>query len=168
MQVWRPFAIIETMHESTLSALHAMRPDLRKRWEVLLRAEPVSSPLASPDSLVYLMDWTLDRVFKAIRSASPRKRSRHRPTETQMRPSNGCECGMNPLLAYFTTAERALLECVFLADSPLPPMTPGEREVCAAEIQLALQAVARQEIDTFCAVCQRRHCAAPAEAVTAG
>lgn len=167
MQVWRPFAIIRIMHESTLSALDSMRPNLRKRWEALLRAEPVTSPLANPDSLVYLMDWTLDRVFNAIRSTSHRKRSRHRRPESEARPAEGCECGMNPLLAYFATAERTLLECVFLADSPLPAMTTGEREACAAEIQLSLNAVARQEIDTFCAVCQRRHCQTPAEVASA-
>jgi hypothetical protein len=151
------------MEENALNALRSMRPLLRKRWEALLRAEPVTSPLANPDSLVYLMDWTLDRVFDELRMASKRRRHKQRPAMAAP-PASHCECGKNPLLAYFSTAERSLLEAVFLADSPLPAMSPGSREACASELKMALSVIAGAEIETFCAVCLHRHCTQPANA----
>ncbi len=146
------------MHESTLLALREMRPTLRKKWEILLRKEPISSPLASPDSLVFLMDWTLDRLFEALRTSSHRRRTRStKVSQGYVPPVEICPCGMNPLLAYFSTAEKSLIDAVFLANSPLPAMSPGERQACITEIQLALHRVAHAEIQTFCAVCQRRN-----------
>jgi hypothetical protein len=155
-----PSETIEYMHESTLDALQQMRPSLRKRWEVLLRAEPVRSPLAAPESLVFLMDWTLNALFNALRSANARRRSKIRAGTDEIDVlACACECGLNPLLAYFMTAEKTLVEALFLADSPLPPMTAGERQACVTEIQLALHAIGRREIETFCALCQKRPCA---------
>lgn len=152
--------MIRNMEENALDALKSMRPLLLKRWEALLRTQPVTSPLANPDSLVYLMDWTLDRVFDELRSATKRRRHKQRPSLVAP-PSSLCECGKNPLLAYFTTAERVLIEAVFLVDSPLPPMSPGSRDAFASELKLALNVVASSEIETFCAVCLHRGCAAP-------
>ena len=155
------------MHESTLLALREMRPTLRKKWETLLRKEPISSPLASPDSLVFLMDWTLDRLFEALRTASHRRRTRVTKVAPGYVPTAEiCPCGLNPLLAYFSTAEKSLIDAVFLANSPLPAMSPGERQACITEIQLALHRVAHAEIQTFCAVCQRRHATAPQPATS--
>ena len=62
-----------------------------------------------------------------------------------------CACKMNPLLAYFSTAEQALVQAI------LPTLQPREREAVLSSVRLAMQAEAKREIDTFCAVCQRRH-----------
>lgn len=148
------------MHESILDAFREMRPILRKRWEFLLRAEPVRSPLATPEALVYLMDWTLDQLYHALRGANnARRRSKRRTGEMNDVHFGGCECGLNPLLPYFASGERAVVDGLLLPHSPLPPMTPGERDACAMEVRLAMQAIARREIETFCAMCQRRPCA---------
>ena len=42
-----------------IAALAARQPGIRQRWEALLRADQACSPLASPDVLVHLVDWTL-------------------------------------------------------------------------------------------------------------
>jgi len=140
------------MHDRMLSTLQGMRPTILERWEILLRAEPVTSPLANPDSLVYLMSWTLDRFFTALRGPLSRRRlsSRGSNKSSINEGHDICACKMNPLLAYFATAERALIQAV------LPILQPRERESVLSAIRLALQAVAKREIDTFCAVCQRR------------
>lgn len=144
------------MQETTLAALRAMRTSLRQRWEAVLRMQPVSSPLASPDSLVYLMDWTLDQIFESLRNGTARRRTRSGiKLQSFAEPVEKCVCGMNPLLAYFAAAEKTLIEAVFALASPLPAMTPGEREACVNEILVALRFVARTEIESFCAVCQR-------------
>ena len=148
------------MHDSSLSALQRMRPTLRKRWEALLRAEPVNSPLGTPEALVHLMDWTLDRVFAAVSNVQTRRRGKGRSSSTSFdQVAELCECGLNPLLAYFATAARALMQCIFLAESPLPNMTPDQRQSFASEMQQALHTVARSEISTLCSLCQRKTCA---------
>jgi len=141
------------MHDTLLRNLQGLRPTILERWEKLLRAEPVTSPLANPDALVYLMNWTLDRFFQALRGPLSRRRITLRDRN---KPSNDlgselCACRMNPLLAYFATAESALIQAA------LPVLQPRERESMLSAIRLALQVVAKREIDTFCAVCQRRH-----------
>jgi hypothetical protein len=140
------------MHDNLQRTLHELRPTILERWEALLRAEPVTSPLANPDSLVYLMAWTLDRFVEILRGPIGRKRiSEHgsnKPAYIETREL--CACKMNPLLAYFATAEQALIQTV------LPTLQPREREAVLPTVRLAMQAVAKREIDTFCAVCQRR------------
>lgn len=142
------------MHDHLLQTLQGLRPTILERWEALLRAEPVTSPLANPDSLVYLMDWTLDRFLTALRGPLSRRRIHERGSNkpaAYIEESQLCACKMNPLLAYFATAEQALVQAL------LPTLQPRERESVLSAVRLAMQAVAKREIDTFCAVCQRRH-----------
>lgn len=143
------------MHEGLRHALRRHRPTLRSLWESLLRAEPVSSPLANPDVLVLMMDWTLDELEAAMRHAPSRRR---RPPARAGTPPDGCECRMNPLLIYFRTAEAALDRV--LEELPLP-VDEGEaaiftREAFVADARRALRHVSAREIATFCAVCQHR------------
>lgn len=140
------------MHDNLLRTLQGLRPTILEQWEVLLRAEPVTSPLANPDSLVYLMGWTLDRFLATLRGPLARRRlsecGSNKPAYIEEKEL--CACKMNPLLAYFATAEQALIQAV------LPTLQPREREAVLSAVRLAMQAVAKREIDTFCAVCQRR------------
>ncbi|MFT3782109.1 MAG: hypothetical protein QM790_08840 [Nibricoccus sp.] len=140
------------MHDSLLRNLQELRPTILERWETLLRAEPVTSPLANPDSLVYMMNWTLDRFFTALRGPLARRRLSERGSNkpAYIEEKALCACKMNPLLAYFATAEQALVQVA------LPLLQPRERESILSAVRLAMQAVAKREIDTFCAVCQRR------------
>ena len=150
------------MNDNLQRTLQGLRPTILERWEALLRAEPVSSPLANPDSLVYLMGCTLDRFFAALRSPISRRRIAGRGSNKvdvkEVREL--CACKMNPLLAYFATAELALIQ------TTLPILQPRERESALSAVRVAMHAVAKGEIDTFCAVCQRRHApTAPVESV---
>jgi hypothetical protein len=142
------------MHESYIRALNHHRRTLRSRWEVLLRAERINSPLANPDTLVFLMDYTLDRLLDELRS--PRQRRRRSPDE---RPP--CPCGRNPLLAYFQTAEQAMIETLFLNESELAICSPEERHVGLEELRTAVREVGRREIESFCAVCQHQPACPP-------
>ena len=145
------------MHDSVLRALQTHRTTLRHRWERLLRAAPVTSPLANPDSLIYLMDWTLDRLLDELRAPLTRKRTVSR-THTPASERAVCPCGLNPLLAYFSTAEQAIVETLFVADGDLNVLGPIEREASLGELKAVFSHVARREIESFCAVCQRNHC----------
>lgn len=139
------------MEESLWSELQNLRPTLRQRWEALLRAQPPSSPLANPDSLVFLMDWTFDQIFSELRKTSFRRGART-PQGLVRRPDRRvpCACGMNPLLAYFQTAELALIETV------LPLLAPQQQEAVLREVKAALALVAKREIESFCALCRRK------------
>ena len=150
------------MHDNLQRTLQELRPTILERWEALLRAEPVTSPLANPDSLVYLMGWTLDRFIEVLRGPLGRKRLSERGSNkpAYIETRELCACKMNPLLAYFATAELALIQ------TTLPILQPRERESALSAVRVAMHAVAKGEIDTFCAVCQRRHApTAPVESV---
>lgn len=139
------------MQDALLRALLAHRPTLRQRWETLLRARPATSPLANPDTLVHLMDWTLDCLFDELRGAPSRRRA---PPRGAPPP---CPCGLNPLIAYFQTVEAAA-EQTFCNDIPDTHRFTGlEREAALDELKGAIKGVARREIDSFCAVCLHGH-----------
>ncbi len=141
------------MHDSFLRALITQRPQLRRRWEELLRAERVTSGMANPDSLIYLMDWTLDQLMNELRQSHYRRHlgNRASPSERQR-----CSCGMNPLLAYFSAAEQAVIEILFLAAGELSKLSSIERGASLEDLKSALHEVARRDIESFCAVCQSR------------
>ena len=69
----------------------------------MLRTEPINTPLGHPDSLVHLIDWTLDEIFTALTNPL----ARHRGTGTRFASNDRpeCPCGRNPLLAYFAAGE---------------------------------------------------------------
>lgn len=140
------------MHETTLTALRAMRPFVLGRWELLLRTEPVLSPLVAPDNLVYLMKWTWDEIFVALRK-EPNRRN-HRPRDA-VPVKETCRCGVHPLSAYFSCMEKAFQEAFLIVSGDLASCTPAERNLAQAELQLATRSVAQREIEMFCAVCQR-------------
>lgn len=126
------------------------------QWETLLRVEPVSGPLANPDSLVHLIPSSLEKVFAALAKPS---RTPHSLEEAKACVPS-CTCGNNPYLAYFVAGEQAIVEAAILLETEL---TPAERhQFDLGSVMLAIRRLARSEIDTFCGVCDHRtvaeHC----------
>lgn len=137
------------MQTVLLESLKAHRSSLRTRWEHKLRALPPSSAMADPDALVHLMEWTLESLFQELTNKA--RRGQRPPAAVP------CRCGMNPLIAYFVTAEDALLEIIFIEGKSWLALDPEVRETEVAWVRNALQRVASREIDAFCAVCRHQH-----------
>ena len=144
------------MDERMLDALTTQRPDIHRRWETLLRVEPVNSPLGDPESLKHMIDYTLDTLFAALKTQKP-----HRSHSSCAAKRALCKCGRNPLLAYFIAGEQALLETLILAQTTRPDSSEN-RAAEALELKESLAYVAHREIETFCALCQIREPAASA------
>ena len=149
------------MQPALVRALRAQRPRIRARWEDLLRAERSTSPLANPDTLVHLLDLTLDELLAAFGASDVRRRSARLPEAA-------CPCGRNPLLVYFASGRQATREALVLAQAAMPALAPTERDSAFAELESIYSHIARREIESFCAVCQFRgaSAAAPSLAVT--
>lgn len=130
-------------------ALQARQSDIRQRWEALLRDEPPSSALANPDILVRLFDTTLGELFAALQFQA--RSLRPAPDGAYAEVRAGCACGRNPLVAYFLTGERALLETqaqLDRADSTRPA-------TAMAELHVMIRQIARREVETFCGLCRQ-------------
>jgi hypothetical protein len=143
------------MQDDLMSALEARRPQIRGRWEALLRVERANSPLANPDALVHLLDWTIDEVFRTLQTLP----SRRRPLKLFARDDVDCPCGRNPLLHYFAAGEQALQESLVFAQSEsahFVHLDPLARDSALNELNLAVRHIARREIQAFCALCQLR------------
>jgi hypothetical protein len=138
------------MDSHRVRALQAHQSEIRRRWEALLRDEPVTSALADPDILVRLFETTLGELFatlKAHRRSSPVSSS-----DAYARVRTGCACGRNPLVTYFLTGERALLEVQASLDAAeFPPSATA-----LTELHCAIRRIARREVDTFCGLCRFR------------
>lgn len=51
------------MKQGFLEALDGRRAEIKRKWEVLLRSAPATTPLGNPDTLVFLMEDSLQRLF---------------------------------------------------------------------------------------------------------
>ena len=149
----------ETVQDALMTALTARRPQVHARWDDLLRAEKVSTPLANPDALVHLIDWTLDEVFRTLQSLPTRRR----PLRAPSRHDLDCPCGRNPLLIYFAAGEQALQESLVLSQAKGIHLDPAERDSALQELNLALRHIASREIGAFCSLCQLRDHACTSE-----
>ena len=148
------------MQASFLRELRNRRFSVRTRWEALLHAEPVLTPLGLPDTLVHLIDTTLEEILATLENHSPQPGTRDRAAKVQEAPL--CPCGRNPLLAYFAAAEQATREALILAQAALAPIDPSDRDESLEELNAVLQHISRREIEAFCGVCQFRYPALPA------
>lgn len=137
------------MQNDLLQAFAALRPVIRTSWEKLLRMERINSPLANPDTLVHLLDTTLDEIFRDLQAWSPR---RH-PTRAA---DPQCPCGLNPLLAYFTAGRQALREALILVQAATPELEPAKRDEALVCLDQVFGHISRREIASFCAICQIR------------
>jgi hypothetical protein len=133
------------MQETFIRTLRAQRAQIRTRWEGLLRVEKVNTPLANPDTLVFLFNQTLDEVFAML--GNPPARRPETPLE------NASE--KNPLRAYFLAGEQALLESLVLAQATSRHLDPRERDADVAELKQVLHTIARREIGTLEGVLQQ-------------
>lgn len=144
MRFARRAGILNCMNERCLRALQDRRTSLHSQWASRLRAAPFNSPLAHPDTLIHLMDRTLDQIFHELNHPSARRRQ-------PALPHDFCRCGHNPLVTYFATAalafQTSLAQC---ADEV--PVSRDDVE----EVNRTLTRIARREIMTFCALCLRR------------
>lgn len=125
--------------------LDQRRPEIRARWEALLRLEKPATPLAAPDILVHLFDHTLDDVLAPKRPAG-------RPAIAGGPPSGPCQC--NPLRPYFATLEQALLEALIWAQASDPTLDAEERVAQIGELCERMRRVAHREILLLDGVCQ--------------
>lgn len=145
--------IMRAMQDELVRALRARRAEIHARWEALLRIEKVNTPLANPDALVFMIDWTLDECYATLRPPGCRRRN-GRPAEALAKPD--CPCGRNPLLAYFAAGEQAIEEALILEQARASSIDPVQRDEAFAEVKLTVREIALREIEAFCSVCQFR------------
>lgn len=112
----------------------------------MLFVEPVSSPLANPKTMIFMIDGTLDEVFEAVQ----------RGETPQVVTLPECACGQNPYLAYFRAGIQAIHEALVLIQAGEPGLKAVERDAAFAELNTIIRRIARQEIATFAALCQHR------------
>lgn len=139
------------MHPSFVAELDARRPALKLAWERKLRHEPITSPLANPDTLVLLMNRTLVELREILekRCADPTP-----PASTVRTVRAGCLCGLNPLLAYFRVAASVLPAIMSAGADRCPELGAAEYADCLQELLAELHTLAQEEIRSFCAMCQ--------------
>jgi len=127
------------MQEAFIRTLTTRRSQIRARWEALLRIERVNSPLANPDTLIFLFDQTLDEVIAMLRHPPVRR------TSGPLEPASGT----NPLVAYFIAGEQALLEALILAQADTRGLDPVERDIDLAELKVIMRTIARRDIGSL-------------------
>jgi hypothetical protein len=143
------------MHESWVAALHAQRREIHRRWEALLRLDRADGPLAEPDNLVHLIDWTLDEVLCEIRRRKTSRRGETPPPAIATLRA-GCQCGHNPLFNHFIAGEQAMLEALIQLQAGDPSLLTHHRSTAVVELYVAIHAIAMREFELLCSLCAKR------------
>ena len=138
-----------------LASVMAGRASIEEHWRTLLKIEPVSSPLANPEALQYLIPEALGEIF--TRAASKRKAMSLESARAELPAFN---CGNNPYRAFYLAGEQALTEAAVLLQAQQQPALRRESDLAA--LVYATRVAARSEIDAFCGACVHRgrakHC----------
>jgi hypothetical protein len=141
------------MKQGYLEALDGHRADIRRTWEILLRAAPATTPLGNPDTLVFLMDESLQQLFSLFRSKSAHQwLSRHPPAARIVGLS--CHCRLNPLINYFIAGHAAMAFAAQTVPRSQHHLDDLAATACVDELLLTFRFLAHREIHAFCEVCQ--------------
>ncbi|MFA5057433.1 MAG: hypothetical protein WC485_04925 [Opitutaceae bacterium] len=154
------------MKRRFLQSLAELRPMIKTCWEVLLRSEPPASPLGNPDTLVFMMDRTLDTFFAAVTSPTPRRWLARYPLLCGSLKRT-CPCGRNPFLLYYNSGEQALLAITEKSLSATSGLTAGVQEQILSEVKLTFHYLAQHELQNFCDLC-RASCRRSRAGIVAG
>ncbi len=146
-------AYCATMKRPFLQQFVRLRPIIKACWEVLLRDEPTASALGNPDTLVFMMDQTLDAFFAALHSRTPRRWLARHPLLTGSLPET-CPCGRNPLVPYYQTGEQAVLAIAAQALDKTANLPAAGQERILEEVQIAFHFLAQHELQVFCDLCR--------------
>jgi hypothetical protein len=135
------------MQPIVLCHMCARRARIHSSWAALLGIEPVATPLAEPQVLVHQFDFTLNRIFDALKY----------PTVAPCPAAFHCSCGLSPFLAYFRAAEQALLETLVLVHAQqMPESDVAERAQDVADMKTVVRSIGGEEIALFGSICQHR------------
>jgi hypothetical protein len=141
------------MKQGYLEALDSHRAEIRRKWEILLRAAPATTPLGHPDTLVFLMDDSLQQLFSLFRSRSTHQwLSRHPPAAHRIGTS--CHCRLNPFINYFIAGQAALAFVAQTVPRSQHHLDDLDLTGCVDELLLTFRFLAQREIRAFCEVCQ--------------
>jgi len=149
------------MKQGYLEALDGHRAEIKRKWELLLRAAPATTPLGNPDTLVYLMDESLEQLFSLFRSRSTHPWLSRHPPATRIADLS-CHCRLNPLINYFIAGQAALAFAAQTVPRSRHHLDDVAATACVDEVLLTFRFLAHREIDAFCAVCQHSPVNAPA------
>ncbi len=141
------------MKKGYLEALDGHRADIKRKWEVLLRAAPATTPLGNPDTLVYLMDESIRQLFSLFRSRSAHQWLARHPPATRLVDTD-CHCRLNPLINYFIAGQAALAFAAQAIPRSQHHLDDVAATVCVDELLLTFRFLAHREIHAFCEVCQ--------------
>lgn len=150
------------MSPDFLTELRARKTAILERWRALLHDQPTGDPLASPETLQYLIPESWDRIM-----ATAEKSARTRmglPMARLQVPA--CDCGHNPYRAFYIAAEQAIAEAAvhITADQPATERRPGD----LVAVVYAVRSLSQADIDAFCGTCMHRgtadNCRFPAQA----
>jgi hypothetical protein len=142
------------MLNESVRALEARKKEVHIRWKELLSTERANSPLANPDTLVYLIDTTFDSIIDSLLKPLVSKQEISLAYFRTVKAK--CSCGKNPYLAYFVAAEQAFLEALINIQADSGPLDPYIRDSTIKDLYSVIRTIALKEIEDFCSLCQLR------------
>lgn len=143
------------MKNAFLDEVARRREEVRQRWRAALRQAPVHTALGNPDTLAFMIDPTLNRLFAAVRDRADATWTPDSPPEARLVEA-ASRCGLNPMIAYFLAGESALVG-VTRGIRTCGTLSESELLTYEGELLAALRDLGRTEITGFCSICRVEH-----------
>jgi hypothetical protein len=141
------------MDERVISGLRMRSRAVRDRWEKLLRADRVTSPVAAgPDALLAMIPTTMEQIFSELGRRADQNSISLAAARAMAWPRFAC--GYNPYISFLKAGERALLETLVLVQFELN--SQDQRDVELANFFSVIRGMAAQESREFCSDCNYR------------
>ncbi len=138
------------------------RSEISRRWRLTLRDGAYYTALGNPETLRYMIEPTLDRLFGP--TEPPRGSKAPQPVRLMDEASR---CALNPMIAFFLAGESALV-AVVREIRPSPALPETQLLLSEGEMLERLREIGREEVRNFCEICGIEEPAAAAHGTCAG
>jgi hypothetical protein len=138
------------------------RSEISRRWRLTLRDGAYYTALGNPETLRYMIEPTLDRLFSETREMRESK-----VTHPVRLVDEASRCALNPMISFFLAGESALV-AVVREIRPSPLLSETQLLISEGEMLERFREIGHEEVRSFCEICGIEEPAAAAHGSCAG
>jgi len=139
------------MKSAFLHELIRRRATIVQGWRSALREVPVHTAFGNPDTLAFMIEPTLTRLFRAaVERPAPLWSPQSPPAIRLVEPVSSC--ALNPMIGYFLAGECAIAYIV-RGIAPRGELTETDILISESELLAQLRDLGRHEVTSFCEIC---------------
>jgi len=139
------------MNTAFLHELMPQQPEIVRRWRIGLKEMPSYTALGNPDTMMFLIAPTLQRLF-TLAQAQPRPLWSPQSLPLLQLVEAVSRCALNPMIGFYLAGEAAL-GFVVRSIPTREGLSESEILVYEGELLALLRGLGRADVTSFCEIC---------------